>query len=159
MPIGKMVSLFILSPGNPEIWQNSPTCGQDDLVLAHNSTLAWNQGLQIDLRQSKSKTFISYLGAWIWTFWTIKDFWATVFRTLFEPIYQVHFPVRKKYVKTLLWFSLWTFLISYFQSMAEEALEAVSKNRKSHLNIDNVSQTGSQSSLALSEASQGKSIK
>ena len=43
--------------------------------------------------------------------------------------------------------------------MAEEALEAVSKNRKSHLNIDNVSQTGSQSSLALSEASQGKSIK
>ena len=40
--------------------------------------------------------------------------------------------------------------------MAEEALEAVSKNRKSHLNIDNVSQTGSQSSLALSEASQGK---
>ena len=47
----------------------------------------------------------------------------------------------------------------HFQSMAEEALEAVSKNRKSHLNIDNVSQTGSQSSLALSEASQGKSIK
>ena len=39
------------------------------------------------------------------------------------------------------------------KSMAEEALETVTKNRKSHLNIDNVSQTGSQSSLALSETS------
>jgi hypothetical protein len=33
MPIGKMVSLFILPLGNPEICQNPPTCGQDDLVL------------------------------------------------------------------------------------------------------------------------------
>ena len=88
----------------------------------------------------------------------ISNFWTTAIRTLFWIISKVHFPVRKNLWK-LLGFSLWIFLISYFQSMAEEALEAVSKNRKSHLNIDNVSQTGSKSSLALSEASQGKSIK
>jgi hypothetical protein len=33
MPIGKMVSLFILPLGIPEICQNPPTCGQDDLVF------------------------------------------------------------------------------------------------------------------------------
>ena len=38
------------------------------------------------------------------------------------------------------------------KSVAEEALE-MTKNRKSHLNIDNVSNTGSQTSLAMSEAS------
>jgi hypothetical protein len=39
MQIGKMVSLFILPLGNPEICQNPPTCGQDDLVLSPQKIL------------------------------------------------------------------------------------------------------------------------